>query len=160
MFLNSAWKKQTGAGLIEILISVLVLSIGLLGIAAMQIRSVKNNQSALEYSIALIQQQSIKETLLIARQNALEGKFNIGLEDDGFTINPNMPPSSTTPSAAETFATNAVMNWRSSIKNLLGDTATSAIYCANEVCTIVIQWDDSRAIQGSSTHSIKTETRL
>ena len=52
--------KQRGAGLIEILISVLVLSIGLLGIAAMQIRSVKNNQSALEYSIALIQQQSIK----------------------------------------------------------------------------------------------------
>jgi type IV pilus assembly protein PilV len=66
-------KTQRGAGLIEILISVLVLSIGLLGIAAMQIRSVKNNQSALEYSIALIQQQSIKETLMLARSSALEG---------------------------------------------------------------------------------------
>ena len=87
--------KQRGAGLIEILISVLVLSIGLLGIAAMQIRSVKNNQSALEYSIALIQQQSIKETLMLARNSALEGKFNIGLEDEAYPgINPNVPPSS------------------------------------------------------------------
>ena len=152
-------KKQRGAGLIEILISVLVLSIGLLGIAAMQIRSVKNNQSALEYSIALIQQQSIKETLMLARNSALEGKFNIGLEDEAYPgINPNMPPSSK--SDAEVFAENAVMAWRSSIKSLLGDSATSSIYCANAVCTIVLQWNDNRGLQASSIQTIKTETRL
>ena len=151
--------KQRGAGLIEILISVLVLSIGLLGIAAMQIRSVKSNQSSLEYSIALIQQQSIKETLMLARKSALEGKFNIGLDDEGYPeIAPNMPPSSQ--SDAEVFAENAVMAWRASIKSLLGDDATSSIYCANAVCTIVLRWEDNRSIQGSSVQTIKTETRL
>jgi type IV pilus assembly protein PilV len=152
-------KTQRGAGLIEILISVLVLSIGLLGIAAMQIRSVKNNQSALEYSIALIQQQSIKETLMFARSSALAGKFNIGLEDDDYSgVSPNMPPSNK--SEAEIFAENAVMTWRSSIKSLLGDSATSSIYCANEVCTIVLQWEDGRGSQESAVQTIKTETRL
>lgn len=156
---NYSINKQQGAGLIEILISVLVLSLGLLGIAAMQIRSVKNNQSALEYSIALIQQQSIKETLLIARQSALEGKFNIGLEDEAYpSTDPNMPPSNK--SENEVFAENAVMSWRSSIKALLGESATGSIYCANEICTIVLQWEDNRALQGASTQTIKTETRL
>ena len=151
--------KQRGAGLIEILISVLVLSIGLLGIAAMQIRSIKNNQSSLEYSIALIQQQSIKETLMLARKSALAGKFNIGLEDEGYPeMTPNMPPSNK--SDAEVFAENAVMSWRASIKSLLGDSATSSIYCANAVCTIVLRWEDSRNLQGSSLQTIKTETRL
>jgi type IV pilus assembly protein PilV len=69
-----------------------------------------------------------------------------------------MPPSNK--SEAEVFAENAVMTWRSNIKSLLGDSATSSIYCANAVCTIVLQWEDSRGLQESGVQTIKTETRL
>jgi type IV pilus assembly protein PilV len=69
-----------------------------------------------------------------------------------------MPPSSK--SDTEIFAENAVMSWRSSIKSLLGESATSSIYCANALCTIVLQWEDSRGLQDSGVQTIKTETRL
>jgi Tfp pilus assembly protein PilV len=45
--LNNSYKQQ-GIALIEILISVLVLGIGLLGIAALQSSSVRYSQSAQE----------------------------------------------------------------------------------------------------------------
>jgi type IV pilus assembly protein PilV len=45
-------KKNAGFGLIEVLIAVLVLALALLGLAALQVTSLKNNQSAYNRSQA------------------------------------------------------------------------------------------------------------
>ncbi|MDH5437027.1 MAG: type IV pilus modification protein PilV [Gammaproteobacteria bacterium] len=51
-FLKSNKQKQTGFTLIEILVSLLILSIGLLGLAALQLTGMKRNQSAHYRSLA------------------------------------------------------------------------------------------------------------
>lgn len=49
---SKAFAKQTGVSLIEILVTTLVLGVGLLGVAALQVSSVSNNQEALFQSQA------------------------------------------------------------------------------------------------------------
>lgn len=52
MMHSSLRKKQGGFSLLEILISVLILSIGLLGLAGLQLTALKNNTSAYNRSLA------------------------------------------------------------------------------------------------------------
>ena len=146
--IKTSRQQQRGAGLIEVLISVLVLAVGLTGIAAMQIRSVKNNASALQHSIAVIQAQSMADLLAISRNSALAGDFNIDL--------------TTSDPTDASFAPNSVTQWRSSIRNLLGTEATGSVNCvtATNKCVILVQWDNSRATEGSSTQQVRVEIRL
>ena len=51
----SAPRTSRGVGLIEVLIAVLVMGIGMLGIAALQATSLRNSQSSLERGNAVIQ---------------------------------------------------------------------------------------------------------
>lgn len=145
--MNAYLQRQKGAGLIEILISVVVLAVGLTGIAAMQVRSVKNNAGALQHSIAVIQAQSMVDLLAISRNQALAGAFNIALTAD---------PSATN------FAASSINQWRTSIRNLLGPEAASSVDCstATSRCIVIVQWDNSRATQGSAEQQVRVEARL
>lgn len=141
-------QKQKGAGLIEVLIAVLVLAVGLTGIAAMQVRSVKNNASALQHSIAVIQAQSMVDLLVISPAAALAGNFNIELTDEKPTDSGFVPSS--------------VAQWRDSIDKLLGSEATGSVNCvtATRLCVTLVQWDNSRATEGSSTQQVRVEVHL
>ena len=66
-------KHQRGAGLIEVLITVLDLAVGLLGISALQLTALKNNQSAMQRSLAVVHSYTIVEAI-----RAEPGKTNIG----------------------------------------------------------------------------------
>lgn len=55
--------KQHGVSLIEVLVTLVILSIGLLGIAGMQVTSVKNTQVAAQRSIATQQAYDIAERI-------------------------------------------------------------------------------------------------
>ncbi|TXH69563.1 MAG: type IV pilus modification protein PilV [Thiothrix sp.] len=136
-------RKQRGAGLIEVLVSVVILAVGLTGIASMQVRSIRNNVSALEHSIAVIQAQSMADILTISRTKALAGAFNFAMDDNV----PNDPH----------FVNNSVKQWRTSISNLLGTDAKGSINCVSATCTIVVQWNNSRATEGSATQQVRIE---
>ena len=71
-------RSQHGAGLIEVLVAVLVMGIGLLGVAAMQATALRNNQSALERTQATIQTYSILDAMRANRQRAIAGDYNMG----------------------------------------------------------------------------------
>jgi len=71
--------KQVGVSLIEVLVTLVILSIGLLGIAGMQVMSVKNTQVAAQRSIATQQAYDIAE-----RMRANMGRLT--------TLNPPGPP--------------------------------------------------------------------
>ena len=62
-------RRQSGISLIEVMVSVLILSIGLLGIAAMQATALRNGQSSLERSQAVVQSYSILDTIRADRDN-------------------------------------------------------------------------------------------
>lgn len=137
--------RQNGISLIEVLITVLVLAVGLLGLSALQISSLKNNQSATERSLAVVQSYTMVEAIRADTESAKQGRFNIAL---------NGSPSS------GTFPAGVHSTWRAQLTQNLGASATGAVSCSNTKCTITVQWDDSRGTQGSETEQIVTEVLL
>lgn len=136
---------QGGIGLIEVLITVLVLAIGLLGLAALQQASIRNNQSAMERTIGVVQSYSITEAIRADPDSAKSGRFNVAI--------------GATPTGS-TFPANILTMWRNELKQNLGDAATGSVACTATNCTVIIQWDDSRGLAGDSTQQIITEVHL
>lgn len=133
---------QKGVGLIEVLIAVLVLSIGFLGMAALQAKSLSTNNSAMSRSMATIASYSILDAMRADRTNALAGAYN-------GTVTANACPTTT-----GTLAQSQLGIWCSQqLAQNLGALATTkgTVNCsAIGDCTITVQFDDSRAGAGGS----------
>lgn len=138
--------QQRGVGLIEVLIAVVVLAIGLLGLAGLQIRTLRDNESASSRGIAVVQTHSIIDAMRADRQNAVNGLFDV----DFTTADPT----------GSTFREVSIRAWRASLTAVLGAAAKGKIDCDGADCTITVRWDDSRATGGSTTFSIATEVQL
>lgn len=137
--------QQRGITLIEVLITVLVLSVGLLGLAGLQLTSLRNNQSAMERSVGIVQSYSIIEAIRADPDSAKANGFNIALDAD---------PS------GNTFPANALTSWRQQLRANLGSDAVGAVSCNTTRCTVTVQWDDSRGIDGNAAQQIVTEVHL
>jgi type IV pilus assembly protein PilV len=137
-----------GAGLIEVLVAVLVMGIGLLGIAAMQATALRSSQSALEYSQAVVQTYSILDAMRANRDAALAGNYSVGM-------------TCAAPGGG-TLATNDLGAWVASMKQTLGDTACGQIALNGDVFTITVRWDDRRATGSEvvDNRTVQTQTRL
>ena len=135
--------KQRGVGLIEVLITVIILSIGLLGVAALQARSLQENQSAVLRTQANILAYDILERMRSNRAQARKstGGYNIGI--DG-----SIPTKITTPASADNIRQNDLNEWCTAINTLPQDDDEST-ECKGEVvcnaaglCKITVQWFD------------------
>ena len=151
--LPGAHRHQSGVGLIEVLIAVLVLSIAFLGIAALQAMSLSTNNSAMARSMATIASYSILDAMRADITNARAGAYNTA------SIKANACPA-----ASGSLASNQLHQWCTELGQNLGPVATTtgAISCTTSGdCTITVAFDDSRAgVGGSSTQKIITEAML
>lgn len=136
---------QRGVGLIEVLIAVLVLSIGMLGMAGLQTWSLRNNESALQRGMAVVQAYYIADAMRADRTNAVNGVFDLGIADAA--------PGGTD------FASTSRADWRASLQQVLGPDATGGIDCNGPVCDVVVRWNDSRA-RGAVAQEIQVEVEL
>src|SRR5690606_11407918 len=126
--------RQGGASLIEVLVAVLIMAIGLLGIAAMQTAALRNNQSALERSQAVIQSYAILDAMRANRAQALGGAYNMAAL------------TCAVPAMVGTLAQNDLVAWMQAVQDTLGDDACGQVSCpANGPCTITVRWNDIRA---------------
>ncbi|HEY5802342.1 MAG TPA: type IV pilus modification protein PilV [Lysobacter sp.] len=152
-------RRQSGVGLIEVLIAVLVLAIGVLGIAALQAKSLRNSQSALERSQAVVQTYSILEAM---RANAVEARAG------GYTMAMacKAPPPRRASSNAARLAGNDQAFWIGGLQAALGEEACGTITCAPVAgggttdCTVTVRWDDSRGSGGSEGQEVTTVVRI
>jgi type IV pilus assembly protein PilV len=137
---------MTGVGLIEVLIAIAILAFGLLGIAALQATTLRNTQSAMERSQAVVATYAILDRM----------RANIGVaEKGGYDLDMCAAPT------AGTLAGNDQVEWIKAIKAGLGNSACGQISgCGTNTCKVTVQWDDTRGSQGSGTQQFKTETRL
>lgn len=144
--LLSAPRHAQGVGLIEVMVSILVLAVGLLGIAAMQSLALRGGQGSLESSQAVMQSTSILEAMRANRTNA--SAYNTG----------GMKCAAV---GGAGLAGGDVDAWIASLKNTVGnDVATCGqIAGCPDACVITVQWNDARA-GGSATRTIITETRI
>lgn len=132
---------QAGIGLIEVLIAVLVLAIGILGIAAVQTRALANNNSSMGRTMATVASYSILDAMRIDRDAAMAGDY------DG-TVTADSCPS------GATLAKNQLQTWCKDLGERLGATSSTSgkIKCDATTgdCEVTIQFDDSRSGAGGN----------
>lgn len=134
-------RAQRGVGLIEVLISLVVLSIGMLGLAGLQLWSLRNNQGAMERSMAVVETHSIVDAMRADRANALAGGFN--------------STSTRDVTAGASFATHSLAMWQGHLVRTLGSAASGSIACTTSgvqagVCTIRVSWSDERSVSSTT----------
>jgi type IV pilus assembly protein PilV len=146
-------KHQTGSTLLEVLISVFVLAFGLLGVAGLQIASLRNSQSSLERAQAVFLTDSILDAM----------RANMDL------TNPETPAvrndykgNHCTPPTPSSLAKRDLEFWVRNIQASLADTsACGKVECipGTTVCTITITWDDSRGGNGAEDSGMEVSNR-
>lgn len=123
--------RSKGFSLVEVMVSVLILSIGLLGVAAMQATSLKNTQSSMERSQAVIHSYAMIDSMR-ANVNAARGNlYNVGW---------------TCAAPAQTnLVTRDIADWINGLRvNSNLKDGCGRITCALNVCTVEVRWNDSR----------------
>jgi type IV pilus assembly protein PilV len=150
--------KQRGFTLVEILVAVLVLSIGLLGLAGLQATSLRNSTSAAERTQATFLAYDIIERMRANKDAAETGGYDTALNTapSGTT---NCQTSGAACSAADMAAfdlnqwkcllgkwsSNTVCSTTLDIdRGLLPDGDASITRGANSIVTITVQWTDGR----------------
>lgn len=130
--------RNRGFSLIEVLVAVLVMAIGMLGIAALQSTALRNNQSAFQRGQAVIHSYTIIDSMRANRR--LVGDYASG---DFLCAAPE----------ETSLATRDLAGWITSIQDTLGDQACGKVDCVfpasgnpndPHLCTIEVRWDDSR----------------
>jgi type IV pilus assembly protein PilV len=139
-------RRQRGVGLIEVLIAVLVLSIGMLGVAGLQAWSLRNNMSSLQRGMAVVHAYYIADIMRADRITAVNGGFDLAI-------------GAATPTPTD-FASTSLADWRGSMQESLGPTATGSVDCNGAICDVVVRWDDSRAEGGIDQQEIQIEVEL
>jgi type IV pilus assembly protein PilV len=143
---SPALRAQRGVGLIEVLVAVLVLAIGLLAVAGLQLRSLRDNESASERGVAVVQSHSILDAMRADRTNAINNVFNIDYDD-------------ATPTGTS-FRDVAIAGWRANLVSALGADAKGSISCNGADCWIRVKWNDTRGTGGISGFVVETEAQL
>ena len=150
--------KQSGFTLLEVLVAVLVLAIGLLGLAGLMTSSIRNNQSAYQRTQATWLAYDIVDRMRVNRAAALASNYNTALGSPVTCV--------ASPALAGAMAAQDLTDWKNQIACALpaGDGAVAVQ--ANRTVTVTVQWNDSRGIgnntgnAGDSAQQFTIETRL
>lgn len=142
-------RLQRGVGLIEVLIAVLILSIGLLGIALLQVQSLSSNNSSMARSAAVVASYSVLEILRAKRADALGLDQTLDAGDcdaDG-----------------SAYIKAQLKDWcENELADRLGESAKGHVECnAAGVCTITITFhtlDCGQSGDGQQADGLCTET--
>ncbi len=151
-------KAQRGVALIEVLIAFLILSVGLVGFSALQVRAVKATQSSLQRNDAAMLANFILESMRANKAAAIDPALPYNLANK----------TCTAPGASTSLASTDLAAWFSVLKTALGNVASTCadITCTNSnsatpgMCTVNVYWDDSRALGGSATQTVQMVSRL
>jgi len=140
--------RDRGFTLVEALVALVVLSIGLLGVAALQFTSLKANHGSATRTQAVYLAYDIIDRMRTNPTAASAGEYQLGFGDT---------PSGTT------IAKKDLISWRQNIANALpggsvAPTGSVNVDAVSHVITVSIKWDDSHAEQSTSAANVVTFT--
>ena len=150
---HKAISRQNGMTLIEVLVSLVILAIGMLGIASMLMVSNKANNSSYAKQQAVQCVYDIFDRMRANSQAVISGSYNISnINNSGLPSQPSQPSALCTASICtpSQLATYDLWYWLSKDVTKLpggsGSIVTSLSGVAgNTVITVTVQWDDSPA---------------
>jgi type IV pilus assembly protein PilV len=161
---DSQVTRQSGFSLIEILIAIVIASIGLLGLASMQATGLKNNQSAYQRSQATVLAYDYADRMranISSISSYLSGfSTRVIINDDGSFETEVVAESGVEQAGEEELmalagchstdgctnallARNDLLEWNSNLQAALPG-AIGIITLAGDIYTIRIGWDDDR----------------
>lgn len=162
---------QRGVGLLEILVAAAVLTIGILGIIVLQVKTLADNASSLGRTQAAIAAYSMFDLMRADRANALTGAYNATVSADNC------------PNAADTLARAQLRNWclgyDAAANNTappdaqrgglfaLGPKASGTVACAPtgpnvtaSNCSITLTFNESKATAGQAAQTLTFWTQI
>lgn len=143
--------SQRGMSMIEVLVAIVILGLGALGIAALQARALKGNESSVQRTQAVIAANYLLDAVRSDNSLLIDGDMTC---DGGEGL----------------FAT-----WLLDLQTNMGAGSCGQIECkeittansAKEIplvgtnlCTVTVQWDDSRIRGGNTTEQLQLRTLL
>jgi len=137
--------QQAGSSLFEVLVSVLMLGLGMVGVAAVHTRALQHSLYAFESSQAAYQGQAMVEIMRSRRAAALAGHYHTG----GLVC------------AAQ--ASDEIGRWLEDVQQALGETACAEIACpsAAQWCKVTIRWGAASTQTGTPrAHELTIGARL
>lgn len=137
-------RRSSGFSLIEVLVSVLVLGVGVLGMAALQLNALKYNQTAAVRSQATFLAYDITDRMRANRTKARAGNYDISLTADA-------------PTGTSIVATD-LQQWKAALVEQLPDGAGSVERSSTKFI-VTVQWDESR-VGGQTSQQFVYETQL
>lgn len=136
--------REGGFSLVEVLVALLVLSIGLLGLAGLQAGSVRANHGAYLRSQATALGYDMLDRMRANRTSALNGNYDVAM-------------SASAPTSTTTLADKDKAGWLDSLDTTLpggdGSVATNG-----KRVTITVQWSD--AMDNGNTASFQVEAEI
>jgi type IV pilus assembly protein PilV len=141
-------RSQRGFTMFEIMVTILIVSFGLLGIAGIIANGLKDNLSSYSRSQAswlandIIDRMRANRTT--AEGTALPYNLAVGCATAGTTDVPGQD----------------LTDWCAALASTLTAGTGGINIDANKKVTVTVQWDDSRAAGGGSTQQFIVETRL
>lgn len=145
-------RRQQGFSMLEVLVTMVVISVGLLGIAGLIMTNMKNNNSAYARGQATILANDIIDRMRANRTVADTGAYNILM-----TAEPAAAPTSVVQTD--------IAQWRAALANAMPGGRGSILLNAEGHVVVVIQWNDTSATTGAvvasqATQQFSEETRL
>lgn len=138
---------QRGMTLIEVLVSLVLISVGLLGIAALQLTTLKSNQESYTRTQASVLAADILDRIRANQRGFLAGAYEVAPNGTG---------------AAATPAGDDLLEWQNSIDRLLPGGAAVAggsidIDLATNIVTVTIQWNERAEVERTEVDGTATE---
>jgi type IV pilus assembly protein PilV len=134
-------KRNSGFSLIEVLIALVIISVGLIGLAALQARGLQYNQGAYLRSQANVLAYDMIDRMRINRASAQAGAYNLSL-------------TASAPSGS-TLAAQDLANWLGLLAGSLpaGDGEVS---CDATLCSVRVTWQEA----DGATYEFNYQTRI
>lgn len=133
--LHIAYPHSRGLTLVEIMVALLVLSIGILGLASLQTASLSFSAAAYQRTQATVLAYDMADRMRSNRQAAMNNLYNIGFE--------NPVPACGAPNLAGTVPEQDISAWRMALACRLPQSTGSITRNGNEF-TLTVLWDDSQ----------------
>lgn len=132
----ASWSRQSGLGLIEIMVAVLVLGIGILGVASTQVVSLKMSSQSQNRSQAVLLADDILDRI---RANSDNPDAYALAQGTAQGANNGACDTSFVPANA-TVAANDIADWENNLACLL-PAAQRSVAVNGDTVTVTINWD-------------------
>lgn len=126
-------RSQAGLSLIEVLVTLVLVSISVLGVMSVQARSVQLNQLAYNRSQAVNLAYDMAERMRVNAPAVRNGNYQLAFADS--------------PVAAASLAATDLFDWTASLATFLPQGDGEIVVEANNLATITVRWVFDRRVQ-------------